>query len=147
MGRLNEWAEEGRLFWGRFPLKTRRWWPRGGALVFVKRCPGFRQSRSEFNMKNPVMDLPLVAVMREEIALSLQGMRIFTVGSFLMAWRNPRNQVTIEQIFDSPQQARNAAAICANWLGYRTPAEHRVVGGWWKDDNVSLNDQIPMTNE
>jgi hypothetical protein len=85
-------------------------------------------------MKNPILQLPLTAVMREEIALPLQVLHIFTVGCLLRAWRNPKNHRSIEQLFDSPEQARHAAATCAAWLGVRTRAEVVVAGGWWKDD-------------
>jgi hypothetical protein len=90
-------------------------------------------------MKNPVLSLPLTAVMREEIALPLQVMQIYTVGGFLKAWRSPKNHKMIEQIFDSPAQARHAAATCAGWLGVRTRAEHSVPGGWWKDELSSVS--------
>ena len=90
-------------------------------------------------MKNPILSLPLTAVMREEIALPLQVISIFTVGGFLNAWRSPKNHKLIEQIFDNPQQAHHAAATCAAWLGVKTRAEHVVnVGGWWKDETPGV---------
>jgi hypothetical protein len=85
-------------------------------------------------MKNPILSLPLVAVMREEIALPLRALNIYTVGGLLKAWRSPRNQKHIEMIFDSPEQARHAAVTCAAWLGIQTRAEHKIVGGWWKEE-------------
>jgi hypothetical protein len=86
-------------------------------------------------MKNPILDLPVTAVMRAQIALPLQQvLNIYTVGGFLKAWRSPKNQRMIEQIFDTPQQARHAAAICAAWLGIRTLAEHKPVAPWWNGD-------------
>jgi len=86
-------------------------------------------------MKNPVLALPLDAVMRTEIALPLQQMmQIYTVGCFLRAWRSPRSQKSIEQIFDSPEQARHAAATCAAWLGIKTLATRELVPAWWKGD-------------
>lgn len=82
--------------------------------------------------KNPVLDLPLHEVMRPEIALTLQHvLQLYTVGSFLHAWRSPKNQKSIEQVFDTPQQARHAAAVCATWLGIPTPAANGVAGAWW----------------
>jgi hypothetical protein len=89
-------------------------------------------------MKNPILSLPLTAVMREEIALPLQVMQIYTVGGFLKAWRNPRNHTMIEQIFDTPGQARHAAAICAAWLGLKTRAEHKLPGNWWKTETPTI---------
>lgn len=83
-------------------------------------------------MKNPVLSLPLSAIMRSEIALPLQHiLSLYTVGCFLRAWRSPKNQCSIEQLFDSPEQARHAAATCAAWLGFKTSATHEPVPAWW----------------
>jgi hypothetical protein len=83
-------------------------------------------------MKNPVLSLPLSAVMRSEIALPLQHMlNIYTVGCLLRAWRSPKSQRSIEKLFDSPEQARHAAATCAAWLGFDTRAIHEPVPAWW----------------
>lgn len=84
--------------------------------------------------RNPVLDLPLGEVMRSEIALSLQVIKIHTVGALLHAWRNPKNHHNIEQIFDSPEQARHAAATCAAWLGVQTQAIATPVEAWWAGD-------------
>ena len=94
-------------------------------------------------MSNPVLSLPLSTVMRSEIALPLQQiLNIHTVGCFLRAWRSPRMQKSIEQIFDTPEQARHAAAVCAAWLGIRTQATHDpLVGGWWRADETGAADQ------
>ena len=86
--------------------------------------------------KHPVLSLPLSQVMRPEIALPLQHvLQLYTVGSFLNAWRNPKNHKSIEQIFDTPQQARHAAAVCATWLGIQTSASHAIAGAWWVGDD------------
>src|SRR5688572_2878633 len=83
-------------------------------------------------MKNPILELPLSDVMRSEIALPLQHvLKLPTVGSLLNAWRNPRNHRSIEQVFDSPQQARHAVAVCAAWLGVQTLASPECVPAWW----------------
>ncbi|MGH7213670.1 MAG: hypothetical protein ACREIT_02750 [Tepidisphaeraceae bacterium] len=86
--------------------------------------------------KNPVLDLPLTDVMRTEIALPLQHvLKIYTVGGLLHAWRSPRNHRSIEQVFDTPEQARHAVAVCAAWLGVRTQAVHQpLVSQWWSND-------------
>ena len=85
--------------------------------------------------RNPVLDLPLTAVMRTEIALPLQQiLNINTVGALLSAWRSPCNHERIEDLFDSPQQARNAVAVCATWLGVRMQPHVAPVGGWWRAD-------------
>jgi hypothetical protein len=90
--------------------------------------------------KNPVLDVPLSTVMRSEIALPLEHvMKIYTVGSLLKAWRNPKNHRSIEQLFDSGEQARHAVAVCAAWLGVQTLATHEPVPAWWaRDDRVQV---------
>jgi len=95
---------------------------------------------SSGTMRNPVLDLPLTAVMRSEIALPLQQvLKIPTVGSFLKAWRSPKRQRDIERLFDTPQQARHAATICAAWLGFETPPTTPVAMdlGWWRQDEYA----------
>jgi hypothetical protein len=89
-------------------------------------------------MSNPIRDLPLTDVMRPEIALTLlHVLSIYTVGSLLDAWRNPKSQRSIEQVFESPQQARHAVSTCAMWLGVQWDGMQRAgVGGWWTEDGV-----------
>jgi len=90
--------------------------------------------------RNPILDLPLTAVIRSEIALPLQQiLSIHTVGSLLGAWRNPQNQLSIEQIFDSPQQARHAVAVCATWLGVQMKPQATLPAGWWRDEATSVS--------
>ena len=85
--------------------------------------------------RNPILDLPLSEFMRSEIALPLQHvLRLYPVGSFLNAWRNPKNHRSIEQVFDSPQQARHAVATCAAWLGIESRASQPSVSPWWIGD-------------
>jgi hypothetical protein len=93
--------------------------------------------------KNPVLDLPLDNVMRSEIALPLQHvLKLYSVGSLLNAWRNPKNHRSIEQVFDSPQQARHAIAVCAAWLGVQTPATPNPVPAWWvRDERMAVSCQ------
>jgi hypothetical protein len=89
--------------------------------------------------RNPILDVPLSDVMRSEIALPLQHvLSIYTVGSLLKAWRNPRNHKSIEQVFDTPQQARHAIAVCATWLGVQTLPSASVVPQWWRDETPTL---------
>jgi len=86
--------------------------------------------------RNPILDLPLSDVMRSEIALTLQHvLKVYTVGSLLNAWRNPKNHRSIEQVFESPQQARHAVAVCAAWLGVQTVAAANPVSEWWPADS------------
>lgn len=97
--------------------------------------------------RNPIIDLPLSKVMRSEIALTLQHvLKIYTVGNLLKAWRNVRLQTTIEQMFDSPADARNAVATCANWLGVRTLGTHQPIMGWWRDDEFSEMQKSEVRN-
>jgi hypothetical protein len=85
--------------------------------------------------RNPILDLPLTSVMRSEIALPLQHvLHIATVGSLLRAWRSPKSQRSIEQLFDSPAQARHAVAVCAAWLGVETAPSNTLVDAWWHGD-------------
>ena len=91
--------------------------------------------------KHAVLSLPLAEVMRSEIALTLQHvLQLYTVGSFLNAWRNPKNHKSIEQVFDTPQQARHAAAVCATWLGIPSNISHAVAGAWWAGDDRQVVD-------
>jgi hypothetical protein len=90
--------------------------------------------------KNPILSLPLVEVMRPEIALPLQHvLQVYTVGNFLRAWRNPKSQKYIEQVFDSPEQARHAAATCAAWLGFASKPSPKPVDAWWRGDDAAVS--------
>jgi hypothetical protein len=91
--------------------------------------------------RNPILDLPLQEIMRVEIALPLRHMlNLYTVGNFLSAWGNPRNHRSIEQVFDSPEQAHHAAATCAAWLGLKIAVGHDPNLGWWwrADERMSM---------
>jgi hypothetical protein len=92
--------------------------------------------------RNPILDLPLLHIMRSEIALPLQQMmNLYTVGNFLSAWGNPRNHRSIEQVFDFPEQAHHAASVCAAWLGIKIAVGHDPSQGWWwpTDDASNLH--------
>ena len=92
--------------------------------------------------RNPILDLPLSDIMRSEIALPLQHvMKLYTVGSFLNAWRNPKNHKSIEQVFDSPQQARHAVATCAAWLGVQSLASppNAANTAWWIEGTMVMS--------
>ncbi|MGA2442764.1 MAG: hypothetical protein ABSH08_17555, partial [Tepidisphaeraceae bacterium] len=83
------------------------------------------------SVRNPVLDVPLIDIMRSEIALPLQQMlHLYNVESFLRAWGNPKNHKSIEQVFDSPEQAHHAAAVCAAWLGVKIAVGHDPNLGW-----------------
>jgi hypothetical protein len=91
--------------------------------------------------RNPILDVSLLDVMRSEIALPLQMMHLYTVGHFLRAWANPHNHPQIERLFDSPEQAHHAAAVCAGWLGCHSrfaPPPEPVVG-WWRSDPTATH--------
>src|SRR5690606_26294599 len=88
-------------------------------------------------MANPIVNVPLSQVMRSEIALPLQHiMQIYTVGQFVRAWRSPKNQRSLEQIFESPEQARHAAAVCSTWLGYTNRAALNTTAQRWISDDA-----------
>lgn len=90
-------------------------------------------------MMNPVMNVPLAQVMRSEIALPLQHMmNLHTVGQFVRAWRMPRNQKNIEQLFETPAQARHAAAVCSTWVGATQHATPMTGQSWWISDEPCL---------
>jgi hypothetical protein len=86
--------------------------------------------------KHPVMDILLSDIMRSEIALPLQHvLHLYTVGQFLNAWRNPKNHKSIEQVFDTPAQAHDAATVCAAWIGIPVAVGNNPnVGWWWPQD-------------
>jgi hypothetical protein len=85
--------------------------------------------------RNPILDLPLSAVMRVEIALPLQQLlKIGTVGALLGAWRFADNHKSIEELFETPEQARNAVAVCATWLGMTMRPMAEPVIAWWRKD-------------
>ena len=91
--------------------------------------------------KNAILNVQLNEVMRSEIALVLQQvLKIYTVGGLLQAWANPKNHKSIEQVFDSPQQARHAVAVCAAWLGVRSGFTPAAVtnANWWRADEAAL---------
>jgi hypothetical protein len=104
-------------------------------IAMIDRTRGASGHMSTSSNRNPILDLPLSEVMRSEIALTLQHvLQIYTVGNFLRAWRNPKNHKSIEQVFDTPQQARHAAATCAHWLGIKTLASPSTIPSWWRTD-------------
>jgi hypothetical protein len=85
---------------------------------------------------NPILDLPLTEVMRREIALQLQQMlHVHTVGHLLYSWRQPGIQRKIEQIFDTPEQARHAVAVCSTWLGFQSGPAPMGMRQWWQPDD------------
>jgi hypothetical protein len=88
--------------------------------------------------RKPILDLPLHFVLRADLALPLQQvMNVYTVGQFLAAWSDPATQDHVVAVFDSPHQARQAVATCANWLGGRhTPvmlAPFAHTQPWWQN--------------
>jgi glucose-6-phosphate dehydrogenase assembly protein OpcA len=67
-------------------------------------------------------------------------MKLYTVGNFVEAWSNPMNHQRIAKVFDTPEQAQHAAAVCAGWLGARmtfTPMQLPVTGWWSSDDHAA----------
>jgi hypothetical protein len=90
--------------------------------------------------RNPVLDVPLHEVIRQDIALPLQHvLNVYTVGGLLSAWRNPKNHKSIEQVFETPQQARHAVSVCAAFLGVSTQAVAGTMPQWWASDSAAVN--------
>ena len=84
-----------------------------------------------------ILDLPLTNVIKQEYALTLQHvLKLYTVGNLLGAWRTPSNQQSIEDVFDTPEQAHHAIATCAAWLGYHIVAAPCPVPAWWHSEEV-----------
>jgi hypothetical protein len=93
--------------------------------------------------EHPILSLPLSTVIKPQIALMLRHlMQLHSVGAFLNAWRDVDGQRSIEQLFDSPQQARHAVTVCATWLGLRTRPMHQIPGDWWIGDECA-NTTVP----
>ena len=64
--------------------------------------------------RSVILNLPLSCVIKSQYALPLQHvLRLYTVGNLLGAWRYPKVQKRIEDVFDSPEQAHHAIATCA----------------------------------
>ena len=86
---------------------------------------------------HPILDLPLGSVIKSDYALPLQHiLKLYTVGCLLGAWRSPRNQKSIEDVFDSPEQAHHVIATCAAWLGYHIVAAPGPVPAWWQNEEI-----------
>jgi hypothetical protein len=86
----------------------------------------------------PILNLPLSEVLRSQIAMTLgHVMNIWTVGQFLNAWRHPNCQPRVAALFDSPEQARQAIATCAGWLGGRIVPimSASCPMPWWSSDD------------
>lgn len=85
-----------------------------------------------------VWDLPLAQVMRGELALSLASLlNIYTVGALLQAWRRQPAQEAIEQVFDTPEQARHAISVLYSWMDFDVPPTAVPVPEWWIDEAPS----------
>jgi len=83
-------------------------------------------------IRDSIFRLPLTQVLRLEIALGLQKLYdLYTIGGFLLAWREPQNRRYLEAVFDSPEQAHNAVATFAAWLSVGLPPAALSVEAWW----------------
>ncbi|HMO25909.1 MAG TPA: hypothetical protein PKB10_06530 [Tepidisphaeraceae bacterium] len=82
-----------------------------------------------------ILEMSLSSILKPDLALQLQQLcAIQTVGGFLRAWHDPRGQKQIEQIFETPSQARQAAATCSAWLGQVARYVPAPVPTWWASD-------------
>lgn len=88
--------------------------------------------------RHPILDLPLTAVIRTQYSLPLQHvLKLYTVGNLLGAWRDLDIQRSIEELFDTPEQAHHAIATCAAWVGFQTVAAPRPVDAWWHHEDLA----------
>jgi hypothetical protein len=95
--------------------------------------------------RNPILDVPLTSVLRPEIALSLQQvLRVYTVGNLVESWQDPRDQRRIEQLFESPDQARHAVSVCAAWLGFDTFIMQKPTNDPWLAGTISIDAPPPQ---
>lgn len=86
-------------------------------------------------IRHPILDLPLVRVIKPEYALPLQQvLKLYTVGNLLCAWQTIHAQRSIEDVFDTPEQAHQAIATCAAWVGFQIVAAPGVVPAWWQPE-------------
>ena len=87
--------------------------------------------------RHPILDLPLTSVIRSNYALQLQHvLKLYTVGNLLGAWRDLGSQKSIEEVFDTPEQAHHAIATCAAWLGFQIVAAPGRVPDWWQHEET-----------
>jgi hypothetical protein len=94
---------------------------------------------------NPILDVPLSTVLKADIALTLQQLlRVYTVGNLIDAWQDPREQHRIEQLFESPDQARHAVSVCATWLGFETFVMRNPQADPWLAGEITLNVPPPL---
>ncbi|MGH7178612.1 MAG: hypothetical protein ACREJC_14640 [Tepidisphaeraceae bacterium] len=86
--------------------------------------------------RDPILNMPLNQVLHRQFALPLQQiLQLYTVGHFLSAWQSPRCQRSIEQVFDDPRQAQQAAHVCAAWVGLESAPLPIRVQQWWADEH------------
>jgi len=99
--------------------------------------------------RDAILNLPLTTVIRAEIALPMQLLGVYTISQFLTTWRDPAGQDELTAFFDSPQQARHAVAVCANWLGGRfAPVMQAGFASqpWWRMDEAAQNNARQPTS-
>ncbi len=92
-------------------------------------------------MGNAILNLPLNQVVLPHIALPLQQLfNVWTVGGLLKGWTEPQQRRRIEQIFDTPAQARHAVATCAAWAGAKSAflTMQMPKGNWWQNDSPAV---------
>lgn len=112
-----------------------------GARMNAQQIANDGLGTSPDDKRTVILSLPLTCVIKSQYALPLQQvLRLYTVGNLLGAWRYPKAQKKIEDIFDSPEQAHHAIATCAAWLGFQTVAAPGPVPAWWRpeDDVVQV---------
>ena len=102
------------------------------------RTPDQEPALLRARQRQAILEMPLTAVVKREYALTLQQvLKLYTVANLLGAWRSLRNQKSIEDVFDPPEQAHHAVATCAAWLGFHTVAAPGPVPAWWQNEDAA----------
>ena len=94
-------------------------------------------SSSGTRPRHPILDLPLTTVIRSEYALQLQHvLKLYTVGNLFGRMDDMESQKSIEDVFDTPEQAHHAITTCAAWLGFKIVAAPGPVPDWWQREDA-----------
>ena len=100
---------------------------------------GVHRSSHLSRPRHPILDLPLSSVIADQYAMTLQQiLKLYTVGNLLGAWQQFENQKYIEDVFNTPEQAHNAIATCAAWMGFQTVAAPKPVAAWWQHEDMPI---------
>ena len=122
-------------FWLQHPAELGEHVPRVGDVVRLQRELADAVLRAERGLA--ALHAQPLRVVGDAVAARVEDRVVVaaaTPSARSLALRSPRNQKSIEQLFDSPQQARHAIATFAAWLEHRFHALHKPVAEWWPRD-------------